>query len=213
MLPFVEHPDWSPPTQADPTPTTRPAGTGSGGWGRPSDEARQRAAADRYTAGDSATPNYPGFHTYAANPEPPADSGSDDDRWPDNWPDQRPDGESDEADEGSDDQTPSRRDYLQPLLWTAFWLMLPLLGLLVQALLQSGEPVAGCVAGLAGCDSPRVEALGDLIANSPRWLLATLTALTVATVLRWASDAWRAVTIGFCSAVVAGGVMTILTSM
>jgi hypothetical protein len=184
-----------------------------GGWGPPSDEARQRTAADRYASKDDSTPSYPGFHTYAASPDLSADSGSDDDRWPDNWPDQRAEEEPAEAGEEFADQTPVRRDYLQPLLWTMFWLMLPLLLLLGRALLESGEPVAGCVVGMSGCDSPRVEALGDLIASSPQWLLAIAVALTVASVLRWASDAWRAVTIGFCAAVVAGGTVTILSRM
>jgi hypothetical protein len=182
------------------------------GRGRPSEEARQRAAADRYANADESAPNYPGFHSYAASPEPPADSGVDD-RWPDNWPDQRGDGASAEDDEAIQEGGQLPRDYLRPLLWTGFWLLLPLLLLLGRALLRSGQPVAGCAAGMVGCASPRVEALGNLIAASPRWLLAIAAALAVATVLRWASDAWRAVTIGFCSAVVAGGTITILTGM
>ena len=203
----MEYPDWSPPTTANSMPNTRATGRG-----RPSDEARQRAAADRYASSEEAAPNYPGFHSYAANPEPPAESGVDD-HWPDNWPDQRGD---DPAGEDGEDRAESGqlpRDYLRPLLWTGFWLLLPLILLLGRALLRSGEPVAGCAASMGGCDSPRVEALGDLIAASPRWLLAIVAALAVTAVLRWASEAWRAVTIGFCSAVVAGGTVTILSGM
>ncbi|MEV4412441.1 hypothetical protein [Catellatospora sp. NPDC049609] len=208
------YPDW--PSQGDgwgtqqhTTPNTR-----AGGWPHPSDPAvpRQRNAADRYGAPDDyGPPADPGFHTYVTS-----DSyDTYDDRWPDNLVEHHPQ----EVPAGlpvryHDEPSHADRDYWAALLWAAGFYGVPLLILIVRALLLSGEPDAACVAaGLGGCDSPRSEALADLIASSPRWALALAGALGMAAVLRWASDTWRAATIGFCAAVVAGGGTTVLLSI
>ena len=105
----------------------------------------------------------------------------------------------------------ARRDYWSALMWTFGFYAVPLVVLILRALFLSGEPDAACVeADLSGCSSPRADALGDLIANAPLWASRSVGALTLAVVLRWASDSWRAATIGFCAAVVSGGAMTVL---
>jgi hypothetical protein len=182
----------------------------AGGWGEPeSDLPRQRSAADRYGYPDES--DNPGFHTYATSDV--YDTNAAGDRWPDNWAplpaeDVSPSGYDD------DDDAPPRRDYLTTLLWAALWYAMPLLVLIGRALLLGGQPDPACVtSGLGGCTSPRADALAELMANSPKWAVALFSALLVAAVLRWASDTWRAATIGFCAAVVAGGATTVLYSI
>jgi hypothetical protein len=96
-------------------------------------------------------------------------------------------------------------------MWTFGWYAVPIIILILRALFLPGEPEAACVtANLSACPSPRAEALADLIVNAPVWCFALVGALTLAVVLRWASDSWRAATIGFCAAVVSGGAVTVL---
>jgi hypothetical protein len=92
----------------------------------------------------------------------------------------------------------SGRDYWGVLLWTIMWYAVPAIVLIVRALF------------LPAGSADRAAALGDFISNSPIWLLALLCGLGLALVLRWASDSWRAATIGFCAAVVSGGAITVL---
>lgn len=214
------YPDRSPPNdgwgaQQNATPNTR-----AGGWPHPSDPAvpRQRSAADRYGSADDygppATDHGPaadaGFHTYVTGES----YDSYDDRWPDNLANLRPPEAHTGHESGYGEPDRTERDYWTALLWASGFYAVPLLVLIARALLLSGEPDAACVAaGLGGCESARSAALGDLIAGSPRWGLALLGALAMAAVLRWASDSWRAATIGFCSAVVAGGATTVLLSI
>ncbi|WP_144128309.1 hypothetical protein [Catellatospora sichuanensis] len=202
------------------TPNTR-----AGGWPHPSDPAvpRQRSAADRYGSADDYGPaadygqatDYgsaadAGFHTYVTG----ENYDSYDDRWPDNLANLRPPEVRTGHASGHDGSPRTERDYWTALLWASGFYAAPLLVLIVRALLLSGEPDAACAAaGLGGCESARSAAFGDLIAGAPRWGLALLGALAMAAVLRWASDSWRAATIGFCSAVVAGGATTVLLSI
>ncbi|MEU8078169.1 hypothetical protein AB0B31_22240 [Catellatospora citrea] len=224
------YPDWS--AQGDGWGAQQPAAPNirAGGWAHPSDPAvpRQRNAADRYgTPDDHGPADYgqaidygaatdhdgaddAGFHTYVSA------EGYDsyDDRWPDNLANLRPPEVYAGHETRYDEPHRTERDYWTALLWASGFYAVPLLVLIVRALLLSGESDAACVAaGLGGCESARSAALGDLIAGSPRWGLALLGALAMAAVLRWASDSWRAATIGFCSAVVAGGATTVLLSI
>jgi ABC-type sugar transport system permease subunit len=147
----------------------------------------------RYGPGDDAL--YQGFHTYATGDLYDSNDGSE--RWPDNWassslPDQ--DGQDVESEE-----PPTRRDYWLPLLWTIVWYAVPALVLVLRALVLPAKS-----------EQTRAGALADLTAYSPWWLLALVTGLILALVLRWASDTWRPATIGFCAAVVSGGAITVL---
>lgn len=161
-------------------------------------------AAGRYGPADDA--GYQGFHTYATSDLYDTNGGAE--RWPDNWAGQHPEAAEDLDD---DDDPAARRDYWTVLLWTVGWYGAPLLILLLRALILSGDPDAACsAAGIAGCSSPRADALGDLISNAPIWLFAVVCGIMLALVLRWASDTWRAATIGFCAAVVSGGAVTVL---
>ncbi|MFC7244742.1 hypothetical protein ACFQO7_19885 [Catellatospora aurea] len=213
------YPDWS--SQNDGWGAQPPAAPNvrAGGWPGPSDPTipRQRNAVDRYgtaddygQAADYGQPADAGFHTYVTG----ENYDGYDDRWPDNLanvhtPETRPGYGT-----GYDEPSRTERDYWTALLWAAGFYAVPLVVLIVRALLLSGRSDPACVAaGLGGCESERSAALGDLIAGSPRWGLALLGALAMAAVLRWASDSWRPATIGFCSAVVAGGATTVLLSI
>ncbi|HCT80512.1 MAG TPA: hypothetical protein DGG94_15045 [Micromonosporaceae bacterium] len=171
-------------------------------------------SASRY--GPAEDPGYEGFHTYATSDL--YDSNGGDERWPDNWAAPQSavpyPGEShaDDEDEYDDeDEAAIKRDYWTALLWTSGWYAVPIIILVLRALLLSGDPDPVCTAaGLGGCTSPRADALATLISNAPLWCFSLVGALTLALVLRWASDSWRAATIGFCAAVVSGGAMTVL---
>ncbi len=152
-------------------------------------------------------PPYQGFHTYATSDLYDTNGGQE--RWPDNWSATAPDDSSDDTDE-EDDEPASKRDYWMALLWTLIWFAIPLIVLVLRAVTQSGETSSVCESGLGACSSPRGQALADLIDNSPVWLVALGAALGLSVVLRWASDSWRAMTIGFCASVVAGGAITVL---
>lgn len=213
------YPDWS--SQGDGWGAQQHAAPNmrAGGWPGPSDPTvpRQHNAADRYGTADDygQSADYgpaadAGFHTYVTGDN----YDGYDDRWPDNLTNLRPQETHTGYGTGYDEPHRTERDYWTALLWAAGFYAVPLVVLIVRALLLSGEPDAACVAaGLGGCESERSAALGDLIAGSPRWGLALLGALAMAAVLRWVSDSWRAVSIGFCSAVVAGGATTVLLSI
>ncbi|BCJ71800.1 hypothetical protein CS0771_13440 [Catellatospora sp. IY07-71] len=207
------YPDWPATGDGRGTPQHTTPNTRAGGWPHPADPAvpRQRSAADRYGVPDDyGTPADAGFHTYVNS------DGYDgyDDRWPDNLADHHPQESYAGLPVPYDEAGRGDRDYGAALLWAAGFYAVPLLVLIVRALVLSGEPDAACVAaGLGGCDSARSAALADLISASPRWALALAGALGMAAVLRWASDTWRAATIGFCAAVVAGAGTTVLLSI
>jgi hypothetical protein len=171
-------------------------------WSRP---VRPNDSASRYGPPDD--PAYEGFHTYATSDLYDTNGGVE--RWPDNWSSIPAEEQSREEDD--DDRETSKRDYWAALVWTMAWFGVPLLIIVIRALTQSGSLDAACAeAALGGCSSPRAQALAGLIDNAPVWLGALMAALALTTVLRWASDSWRSVTIGFCAAVVAGGAVTVL---
>ena len=86
------------------------------------------------------------------------------------------------------------------MLWTFVWYAVPAIVLVLRALLSVAPHRA----------DPVGRRWRDLIANSPVWCSRSSAALVLALVLRWASDTWRAATIGFCAAVVSGGAVTVL---
>jgi hypothetical protein len=150
-------------------------------------------SASRYGPADDAS--YQGFHTYATSDLYDTNDGSE--RWPDNWASPTPGDPP--ADDFEGEEPPSRRDYWSPLLWTMIWYAVPAAVLVLRALFAAPH-----------AEQTRAGAVSDLIANSPLWIVAMLSGLILALVLRWASDTWRAATIGFCAAVVSGGAITVL---
>ena len=138
-------------------------------------------SAGRYGHADD--PGYQGFHNHATSDL--YDTGGAD-RW------------SDEGDYADEETGTAAWDYWAVLLWTLGWYAVPMVVLVVRALLPTTASAG------------RAAKLGDLIATAPQWLLALVVGLVLAMVLRWASDAWRAITIGFCAAVVSGGALTLI---
>jgi hypothetical protein len=176
----------------------------------PNDPSGRYDPAGRYGPADD--PGYEGFHTYATSDLYDTNGGGE--RWPDNWAGPREsyyDGPREEPEDDPEYERSVRRDYWMALVWTFAWYAVPLVILVVRAVLLPGSPDASCTtSGLSGCPSPRAEALGALISNAPVWCFALGAGITLAMVLRWASDTWRAITIGFCAAVVSGGAITVL---
>lgn len=95
--------------------------------------------------------------------------------------------------------------------------MLPDPAVLIFAWLLTldARPPAGCVTDITGggCDSPRAHALGSLVAGAPCFALALASSLVVAALLRRVGTTWRATTIALASAVVGGGLSTVLISV
>lgn len=150
-------------------------------------------AMSRYVPMDDSA--YEGFHTYATSDLDDTHDGTE--RWPDNWTSSNMDDPS--VGDVEDDDPPSRRDYWSPLLWTMIWYAVPGLVLVLKALVAP-----------AHAQRTRAVSMSDLVSNSTLWILALLSGLLLALVLRWASDTWRAATIGFCAAVVSGAAVTVL---
>jgi hypothetical protein len=173
-----------------------------GDWNRP---ARANDSAGRYGSADDSA--YQGFHTYATSDLYDTNGGNA--HWPDNWSGSGP---PPVPEDGYDPEEPEpKRDYWAALVWTCIWYAVPVFFLLARALFQPGAPDPLCVElGLTNCASPRGEALSEMVSNSPLWLAALVASLALTLVLRWASDSWRAATIGFCAAVVSGGAITVL---
>ncbi|MFI7606830.1 hypothetical protein ACIBTV_17040 [Micromonospora sp. NPDC049366] len=104
---------------------------------------------------------------------------------------------------------------VRPLLFTAACYLVPAVLIFVWLLtLDAGAP-AGCVTDISGggCDSPRAHALGSLVAAAPRFGLALVSSLVVAALLRRVGTTWRATTIALASAVVGGGLSTVIISV
>jgi hypothetical protein len=152
----------------------------------PNDSASRHGPADE--------PAYQGFHTYATSE--PYDTNGGMDRWPDNWAGP---GDPPSEDPIDDDEPPAKRNYWLPLLWTTGWYAVPALVLVIRTLVLPPQS-----------QQTRADALADLLSHSPLWALALVSGLILALILRWASETWRAVTIGFCAAVVSGGGVTVL---
>ncbi|MFD0787862.1 hypothetical protein ACFQZ8_28480, partial [Micromonospora azadirachtae] len=109
---------------------------------------------------------------------------------------------------------PDQAGTLRPLLYTTACYLLPAVLLFVWLLTVDAQPPAGCVTDITGrgCDSPRAHALGSLIAGAPRYGVALGSSLVVAALLRKVGTTWRSTTVALASAVVGGGLSTVLIS-
>lgn len=103
---------------------------------------------------------------------------------------------------------------LRPLLYTMACYLIPAVVVFAWLLTLDAQPPAGCVTDITGggCDSPRAHALGSLIAGAPRYGVALASSLVVAALLRKVGTTWRSTTVALASAVVGGGLSTVLIS-
>ncbi|WBB78348.1 hypothetical protein O7606_19235 [Micromonospora sp. WMMD882] len=110
---------------------------------------------------------------------------------------------------------PDQGGAVRSLVYTAVCYVLPALALFGWLLTLSGQAPAGCVTDLSGggCDSPRAHAIGSFVAGGPRFGLALATSLVVALLLRRVGATWRAASVALASAVVGGGLSTVLISV
>jgi hypothetical protein len=97
---------------------------------------------------------------------------------------------------------------------TAGWFGVPLVLYLLWTLTLHSSPEAGCIdsAGRA-CPAERAAAISDLLSALPRIAAALMISLAVATIMRWASASWRAISIGFAASIVGAGAATVLFSV
>jgi hypothetical protein len=104
---------------------------------------------------------------------------------------------------------------MRPLVYTVACYVVPAVALFVWLLTLSGQAPAGCVTDLTGggCDSPRAHAIGSFVAGGPRFGLALVASLVVAVLLRQVGTTWRAASVALASAVVGGGLSTVLISV
>lgn len=105
-----------------------------------------------------------------------------------------------EADEDEEDAP----GFFHTALVTTAWYTIPLLLYTMYVLTLDGSAEAG------DGKSPRESALNGLLGGMPRVGVALLTSLAVALLIRLIGRGWRAATIGFASAVVGGGVATVV---
>lgn len=106
------------------------------------------------------------------------------------------------------------RDYPAVLWWTVIWYAVPLVAYAIWAITLGGSPRSGCATvNGAACASARGDALGAVGHNALGFLLAILVSLCVAVLIRRWSLSWRAISVGFASAVVGSGVATVVMTI
>ncbi|SIQ55362.1 hypothetical protein [Micromonospora avicenniae] len=103
---------------------------------------------------------------------------------------------------------------LRSLLYTTACYLIPAVLVFAWLLTLDARPPAGCVTDITGggCGSPRAHVLGSLIAAAPRYGVALASSLVVAALLRKVGTTWRSTTVALASAVVGGGLSTVLIS-
>ncbi|WP_329105843.1 hypothetical protein OG792_33765 [Micromonospora sp. NBC_01699] len=105
--------------------------------------------------------------------------------------------------------------HLAAVLYTAAWYAVPVLVFFVWLVTLDNSVPDGCVTDPTGggCDSQRAQALASILGAAPRFGAALTGSLVVALLLRWVSRAWRPASLGLASAVVGGGLSTVLYSV
>ncbi|MGC5053835.1 hypothetical protein ACLQ2S_20555 [Micromonospora sp. DT48] len=101
-----------------------------------------------------------------------------------------------------------------PLLYTAACYVLPAIVVFVWLLTLDGAPPVGCVTDISGggCESPRARAFAAMAGGMPRFGLALVSSLAIATLLRRVGTTWRPTTVALAAAVVGGGLSTVMIS-
>jgi hypothetical protein len=107
-----------------------------------------------------------------------------------------------------------RGSHLAAVLYTAAWYAVPVLVFFLWLVTLDNSVPPGCVTDVigGGCDSDRARALASILAAAPRFGAALTSSLVVALLLRWVTGAWRPASLGLASAVVGGGLSTLLYS-
>lgn len=114
-----------------------------------------------------------------------------------------------EADGEREDDGTYRGAVIAALVWCA----IPLVFYIGWALLMAGKAEAGCYDDNGQpCVSPRVVAWTDLSYAAPMLVGAAGLSVVIALVLRRVTTGWRSTTVGFASAVVGSGLVTVLWS-
>jgi hypothetical protein len=104
--------------------------------------------------------------------------------------------------------------FITATLATLGWYAVPAALYALWTLLLDDKPRPNCVDATGGpCPSPRTQVLHALVSNLPRVAVAIIMGVIVALLIRWLTTGWRAVTIGFASAVVGAGTATVLFSV
>jgi hypothetical protein len=104
--------------------------------------------------------------------------------------------------------------YASAMAAAAGWFAVPLVLYLIWVVTLSSTPEPGCIdAAGAPCPADRAAAIAGLVGALPRVAAALMISLAAAALVRWASESWRAVAVGFAGAVVGAGTATVLFSV
>lgn len=115
---------------------------------------------------------------------------------------------TEEASDTSEDGT-----YQGAAIAALVWCAVPVVFYIGWALVLAGKAEAGCVDDNGQpCPSPQVVAWKDLVYAAPTLGAAALLSILVALALRRFTTGWRSTTVGFASAVVGSGVVTVVWS-
>ena len=104
-------------------------------------------------------------------------------------------------------------NYVTTAAATGSWFVLPAIAFMVWMLFLSTDPKksTNCTNPTgAGCVSPRTEALQNLFNHIPQIAIAAVVSILLALVIRKIATTWRTVTVGFASAVIGGGLSTVV---
>jgi hypothetical protein len=119
-----------------------------------------------------------------------------------------PDARASEASETDSDGT-----YQGAAIAALVWCAVPVVFYIGWALVLAGKAEAGCVDDNGqACLSPQVVAWKDLLYAAPTLGAAAVLSILVALALRRFTTGWRSTTVGFASAVVGSGVVTVVWS-
>jgi hypothetical protein len=104
-------------------------------------------------------------------------------------------------------------NYVTTAAATVSWFVLPAIAFMVWMLFLSTDPKksANCNNPTgAGCVSPRAEALQTLFNHIPQIAIAAVVSILIALLIRRIATTWRTLTVGFASAVIGGGLSTVV---
>ncbi len=103
--------------------------------------------------------------------------------------------------------------YRGAVLAALVWCAMPVVFYIGWALVLAGRADTGCVDDNGRpCAAPRIVAWHDLLAAAPMIGVAAALSVVMALILRRVTTGWRSTTVGFASAVVGAGVVTVLWS-
>ncbi|WP_432833454.1 hypothetical protein [Dactylosporangium sp. CA-092794] len=119
--------------------------------------------------------------------------------------------EDDDDYEDDEDEPDQRSVYIGSFIATACWYLVAIAAYAGWSLTLSTDPRPGCTNAFGlPCPAPRTEALTNLFNIVPQIAVAMAISITIAMFLGWLTTGWRALAIGFASAVLGAGVATVL---